>query len=293
MTTWPRDTFARAVWRSSLKPLERLVALAYADHAGDQDTAGVAYPQLLAWTGLSSNGAVHKAVEGLREAGWLMLAEPASGRRAARYALCIPPGDGGLLGESSTASRWAPVDSAPSRGGQDPADPPPDGGRDLRSPPPHVDSPPPRGDENSENSEDRSIDARDAEAAAAIVAKYPHLADLAVDAVAGMWSWSRAETTKRPIHNIVGFAQTRSADEVKSYAASARQASAAAPTEDETCATCGGSGWLGHDGLDRPIVCGTCRPQLKKRLARQRAAAERVEYAAPMTATTVAAEAVG
>ena len=123
--TWPRDLFAEAVWSSRLKPLERLVALAYASHARDQEFAFLTYPRMQEVTGLSRD-AIARAVTGLRDAGWLELMAEARQHHAARYWLRIPiqqsvsrtaeptrdTGDG-LLSDTSSPS---PDTSSPSPG---------------------------------------------------------------------------------------------------------------------------------------------------------------------------------
>lgn len=87
---WPRDDFARSVWDSDqLKPLERLVALCFADHAREHDWAFVTYPRLMACTGLSRDSAV-RAVKGLRDKGWLEVKEASRQQRATRYWLRCP-----------------------------------------------------------------------------------------------------------------------------------------------------------------------------------------------------------
>ncbi|WP_395691513.1 helix-turn-helix domain-containing protein [Nocardioides sp.] len=86
---WPRDGFRSAVWESELRPLERLIALAYAEHAADRDYAWVTYPRLQDCTGLSRD-AIARAIDGLRSAGWLELKEATRQQRSPRYWLRIP-----------------------------------------------------------------------------------------------------------------------------------------------------------------------------------------------------------
>ena len=86
---WPRDLWAEAVWSSSLRPLERLVALAYADHARDGETAWATYGRLMDRTGLSRD-AVARALRGVVGAGWLVEVEPARQHRATVYLLAVP-----------------------------------------------------------------------------------------------------------------------------------------------------------------------------------------------------------
>lgn len=89
---WHSDLWREAVWnspKSSLKPLQRLIALAYADHARDGEVAWVTYNRLEQRTGLSRD-AVARHLGALVEAGWLVLVSPASQHRSARYRLVIP-----------------------------------------------------------------------------------------------------------------------------------------------------------------------------------------------------------
>jgi hypothetical protein len=87
---WPRDDWSDALWLSEqLKPLERLVGLAYAKRAGAGDVAGVGMDDLLQLTGLSRNAA-RSAVRGLVSAGWLLLVERERQQRATRYRLTYP-----------------------------------------------------------------------------------------------------------------------------------------------------------------------------------------------------------
>jgi hypothetical protein len=89
--SWPRNEYAAAVWAAaSLRPLEKLTALAFADHAGRQEYAFLTYPRLREVTGIASDATIRAALVRLISAGWLELKEPARGRRAARYWLRIP-----------------------------------------------------------------------------------------------------------------------------------------------------------------------------------------------------------
>lgn len=87
---WPRDAYTEAVWSSALTSTQRLVALAYADHARDTDTAWIAPERLEARTGLGRTAA-KTAVRALVEAGWLVLVEAARQHRAPRYRLVPQP----------------------------------------------------------------------------------------------------------------------------------------------------------------------------------------------------------
>lgn len=115
---WPRDAFARQVWATDqLRANEKLVALCFADHAGDQDVAWVTYPRLMQRTGLKSRDAVSRALSGLVEKGWLQLAERAHQWRSTRYRLVVPQ-------ESGTPT---------AAGGQQSGSRTPDGGQESAS----------------------------------------------------------------------------------------------------------------------------------------------------------------
>ena len=85
-----RDAWAEQVWCSTLRANDRLVALAYADHARDGlDSVFVTVERLVARTDLSRS-TVLRCVARLRELGWFELVEPARQHRAPRYALRMP-----------------------------------------------------------------------------------------------------------------------------------------------------------------------------------------------------------
>lgn len=69
---WPRDAFAEAVWTSRLPSSQRLVALAFADHAHDGDESWLTYDRLQERTGLSRDS-VARHLRGLVDGGWLVL----------------------------------------------------------------------------------------------------------------------------------------------------------------------------------------------------------------------------
>lgn len=77
---WPRNAWIEAIWTSNLRPLERLVAMAYADHARGGLTAFVAPDRLVQRTGMSRRATV-AARRALIEAGWLTEVEPAAQHR--------------------------------------------------------------------------------------------------------------------------------------------------------------------------------------------------------------------
>lgn len=134
---WLRTVWSEAVWASDLRPLERLVALAYADHARDSDRAWLTLDRLMERTGLSRDAA-NRARLGLVEAGWLVLLGERNRRKADVYRLVIParassPGGGPLSspGDGPLGSASSPRPDASS---------PPDG--PLSSPSPDMSSPP-------------------------------------------------------------------------------------------------------------------------------------------------------
>lgn len=84
------DAWADAVWESSLKPLERLVALAYADHVSDDPASvWVHGARLRERTGLSRDSTT-RALRGLADAGWLTVTSAAAQHHSTRYALTLP-----------------------------------------------------------------------------------------------------------------------------------------------------------------------------------------------------------
>lgn len=86
---WWRQTWIEAVYGSDLKPLERLVAVVYADHARDRRQVWVTLPRLMERTGLSRDAA-NRALRGLRDKGWLLVIQEAKQHRATVYGLVIP-----------------------------------------------------------------------------------------------------------------------------------------------------------------------------------------------------------
>jgi len=93
---WFRDLYAAAVWDcEALRPNEKLVALVYADHAGDpenpgNDVAWVVWRRLSGRTGIRSKTALSNALKGLQAAGWLVLIEGRKQHYSPRYRLVIP-----------------------------------------------------------------------------------------------------------------------------------------------------------------------------------------------------------
>ena len=104
-SAWPRDVFVRAVWSSTLRPLPRLVALAYADHARKGDPAWLTLDRVVKVTGMSRDSA-HRNLGILIAAGWLELVGQGRQHRASRYRLVIPSSTGDvLLAESQQYGR--------------------------------------------------------------------------------------------------------------------------------------------------------------------------------------------
>lgn len=94
---WFRDQYADAVRDCgyALRPNEKLVALVYADHAGDPDNPGndvawVSWGRLSEQTGIRSKDALNRAVRHLEKRGWLRLVEARKQHRSPRYRLVIP-----------------------------------------------------------------------------------------------------------------------------------------------------------------------------------------------------------
>lgn len=94
---WFRDTYADAVRDCgyALRPNEKLVALVYAEHAGDpskplNDIAWVSWGRLSEQTGIRSKDALNRAVRHLEKRGWLTQVEPRRQHRSPRYRLAVP-----------------------------------------------------------------------------------------------------------------------------------------------------------------------------------------------------------
>lgn len=89
---WPRDAYERAVWAArDLKPVPRLVALAFARSAGSSNPprAWLTYDQMAAVTGAARSTCV-LAVAFLVEQGWLRKISEPRGRVAPHYLLTQP-----------------------------------------------------------------------------------------------------------------------------------------------------------------------------------------------------------
>jgi hypothetical protein len=87
---WHRERWADAIWASGLPASARLVALAFADHAGDQATAWVALARLAARTGLSRRSC-QRAIDRLVEDGWLTEHEAQAQHKSPVFVLTFPP----------------------------------------------------------------------------------------------------------------------------------------------------------------------------------------------------------
>lgn len=125
---WFRDQYADAVRDCgyALRPNEKLVALVYADHAGDPDNPGndvawVSWGRLSEQTGIRSKDALNRAVRHLEKRGWLRLVEARKQHRSPRYRLVIPDEpevraayvwDGSEVRETDLST---PVENPPSR----------------------------------------------------------------------------------------------------------------------------------------------------------------------------------
>jgi hypothetical protein len=140
VSVWPSALWAEAIWASNLKPAEKLVALAYADHARSKRQAWLSYQRLMERTGYSRSPCA-AAVRALREAGWLKVVEKGRQHKSTVYELTTPtpnsPDSGlpdvpsgsftGLLSEvqqseiwesSSPAGRTPPIDTPIERDSQ-------------------------------------------------------------------------------------------------------------------------------------------------------------------------------
>lgn len=84
-----RIRFREDVWTTDeLTAIEKLAALAYEDHVGDDglDSVWCSRRRLMQRTGLTTDRA-QRAIRGLEAKGWLVEISKGSGRRAARYRL--------------------------------------------------------------------------------------------------------------------------------------------------------------------------------------------------------------
>ena len=86
---WPSKVWAEAIWASNFKPAEKLVALAYADHARDKRQAWLSYQRLVQRTGYSRSSCA-AAVRVLREAGWLRVVDKGRQHHSTVYELTTP-----------------------------------------------------------------------------------------------------------------------------------------------------------------------------------------------------------
>lgn len=88
---WFRDDYRDALWKpNALRPNEILVALAYAEYAGQDDVSWVTWTTLSDMTGIRSKTAISRAIKGLVDSGWMSMKEPPRQHRAPLYHLTIP-----------------------------------------------------------------------------------------------------------------------------------------------------------------------------------------------------------
>jgi hypothetical protein len=94
---WFRDLYADAVKNCgyALRPNEKLIALIYADYAGDADNprnnvSWVSWPELSEKTGIRSKDALNRALRGLEKTGWLKLKDKRTQHKSPRYWIVIP-----------------------------------------------------------------------------------------------------------------------------------------------------------------------------------------------------------
>lgn len=95
---WWRETWKEAIYESDLKPLERIVAFVYADHARERRSAWVTLDRLVETTGMSRTQAQSWRSR-LVKSGFLVELSKATHHRATLYGLVIPDGQG--AGESA------------------------------------------------------------------------------------------------------------------------------------------------------------------------------------------------
>lgn len=132
---WWRVKWLEAVWSSGdLKPLERLVAAVYADHAHDKRMTWVTLPRLCERTGMSRDAA-NRALRGLRSAGWLVTIQKARQHRATVYALVIPEESSSTGGVPLSSTGGVPLSNSSS------TPPDPSSTRDDTSSTPRVPNP--------------------------------------------------------------------------------------------------------------------------------------------------------
>lgn len=88
-----RNDWRDAVWSSDLKPLRRLAALCYADHAGNDNTTHVwvSTTQGVRRTGMGRT-AWNESRNELEATGWLGESRASTYRETGRYQLMIPHG---------------------------------------------------------------------------------------------------------------------------------------------------------------------------------------------------------
>lgn len=88
---WHRDVWFDAVWDSDgPKPNERLLAYTFARYAGRKRVTWCPWNELQKRSGIKSRDAIHRAIRGLVEGGWLVEVQRARQYYSARYELTIP-----------------------------------------------------------------------------------------------------------------------------------------------------------------------------------------------------------
>lgn len=270
--TWPRDTYVAAVWESqTLKPLERLVALAYADHARDGETAWVTYPRLMERTGLSRD-ALARALNGLREQGWLEVQEAARQQRATRYWLRIPEGDEPSASRTAgypqeSVSRTAEVPSGLADGPLSGSSSPSPG---ASSPSPVTSSPPDGPDYSSHHSSHQTSDEEEShrDAVAALLDRFP--GQLAEEhAAAAVAAVVRKKSPDRPAAYMASFGL----GDVHRWAGIAQPARTTTTSPPDPVAACRhgrrGGMRINGTGANASRLCDQCETESPAEIAQQ------------------------
>jgi biotin operon repressor len=108
---WPRTLWAESVWRSeTLKSHDKLIALAFADHARDQSTAWVTYDRLAKRTGLGRT-TIALSIKRLRDQGFLVVVDKGGQHVAPRYRL-VAQRSAVRTSDDSSSSHREPLDDA-------------------------------------------------------------------------------------------------------------------------------------------------------------------------------------
>lgn len=88
-SVWWRSRWLDAMAEAGVKPMPRLVAYVYADHARERHDAWVPISRLMKRTGMSESTVI-RSRKSLVADGWLVEAEKAGQHKAARFSLVIP-----------------------------------------------------------------------------------------------------------------------------------------------------------------------------------------------------------